>query len=270
VRDTVNPDVQAYVVERVRTATLETRPGPYLVVEQLLPPAVYGVLLGAIPPPEGFDPDDPVKANFDPLQSTGAPAQAAVWRAFARGVVAGVLTPALVARFESVLGVRLEELFGSHAPAARRLALEAFRSRLMLRRPGYALKPHRDSKIVLITGLLYLARPGDDPAYGTDLYAVAGDHEAPSMKTFYAHRAGTTATLARRVPFVPNTALFFLNQPGLAHGATFPSDAPQADRYTYQFYVGPREAELAALVQQMPAAARALWTGLPGSDVERV
>jgi hypothetical protein len=41
----------------------------------------------------------------------------------------------------------------------------------MPRRPGYHLEPHRDPKRSLLTCLLYLARPGDSDAQGTQLFA---------------------------------------------------------------------------------------------------
>jgi hypothetical protein len=65
------------------------------------------------------------------------------------------------------------------------------------------------------------------------------------------------------VPFLPNSALAFLNVPGMAHGATFPADAAQRERYAYQFYIGPREEDLIALLREMPSDARAMWLGLP-------
>lgn len=42
----------------------------------------------------------------------------------------------------------------------------------MLRRPGYRLPPHVDPKRRLLTGILYLARPGDSDEYGTQFYRV--------------------------------------------------------------------------------------------------
>jgi hypothetical protein len=64
------------------------------------------------------------------------------------------------------------------------------------------------------------------------------------------------------VPFVPNSALFFLNAAGMAHGAHFPRESTQAERYAYQFYIGPAETELGGIVRRMPAEQRELWAGV--------
>src|SRR5687767_11100948 len=154
----VDSRMAAGIASRLEAAAVSIDPGPHLVLRDLLSEPVYTSLLAAIPPPESFDVADAVKADFDPLLSTRAP-------------------------IESVQAWR-----------ARQLPLVAFRSRLMLRRPGYRLMPHRDTKIVAITGLIYFARPGDSPDYGTDLFRVSGDRQAPFMKTFYPEKFGASAT----------------------------------------------------------------------------
>ena len=260
----VDSGTAAAIASRVQGTAVSIDPGPHLVLCDLLPEPVYTSLLAAIPPPESFDVADAVKADFDPLLSTRAPVESVqAWRAFLTEVVEPVLTPALVHKFDSYLDGLFEGLVGSFAERARQLPLVAFRSRLMLRRPGYRLMPHRDTKIVAITGLIYFARPGDSPDYGTDLFRVSGDRQAPFMKTFYPEKFGGSATHVERVPFLPNSALAFLNVPGMAHGATFPADAAQRERYAYQFYIGPREEDLVALLRELPSEARAMWTGLP-------
>jgi hypothetical protein len=56
------------------------------------------------------------------------------------------------------------------------------------------------------------------------------------------------------VPFKPNSAVAFLNWGG-AHGADIPKDAPRdTERYSYQFYVSPEPAALAALVGETESA----------------
>ena len=252
------------IASRVQATAVAVDPGPHLVLHDLLPEPVYASLLAMIPPTESFDVADAVKADFDPLLSTRAPAASVqAWRAFMTDVVEPILTPALLRKFDPYLDSLFEGLFGSFAARARQLTLVAFRSRLMLRRPGYRLMPHRDTKIVVITGLIYFARPGDSPDHGTDLFRVSGDRQAPFMKTFYPEKFGASATHVERVPFLPNSALAFLNVPGMAHGATFPADAAQRERYAYQFYIGPREDDLVALLREMASDARAMWVGLP-------
>jgi hypothetical protein len=129
----------------------------------------------------------------------------------------------------------------------------------MLRRPGYQLKPHRDPKRTMLTCLLYLARPGDDQAYGTELYRVDDERESSYTQTYYPEEEGCRCELVRTVPYRPNSMLVFLNGRG-AHGARIPPDAPPAlERFAYQFYVGPGGDELAALIAELPREKRDLW-----------
>lgn len=251
----MTPDSHAaHLRDAVAHSALVTEPGPHMVIPDVLPADVYALLLETMPSPDGFDIADKVKANFDPAKTTIAPERSRqTWMWFDRDVVDTLLTPMLLDRFGPHLRSSYQALFGPDlAEDALRLRHHAFRGRLMLRRPGYRLQPHRDMKIAALTSLIYFARPGDSADYGTDLYRVENDRQAPFMKTFYPESLGGRAELARSVPFIGNAALIFLNAPGMAHGASIPADATQATRYAYQFYIGPPKSDLARLVLRMP------------------
>ena len=118
----------------------------------------------------------------------------------------------------------------------------------MLRRPGYHLEPHLDPRRVMVTCLLYFARPGDDLSFGTQFFSVSEAPRIDQTKTFYPRESGYTCTLEKTVPFAPNTAVAFLNAGAAAHGATIPETAPaDTKRYAYQFYISPDPAALAAI-----------------------
>lgn len=257
----VSESLKAHLRHAVAAAPFETDPGPHMIAGDLLPADVYALLLETMPPPEGFDVADESKANFDPESSTLAPQRSReTWLQFQRDVVDGVLTPILLEKFRPYLTRAYQTLFGSElADDALRMRQYAFRGRLMLRRPGYRLRPHRDTKIATLTGLVYFARPGDSADFGTEIYRVDNDQQASSMKTFYPEAHGGTAALVKTIPFIGNSALFFLNAPGLAHAARIPRKASQDARYAYQFYVGPPEPELAKLVTRMPPERASLW-----------
>ena len=245
----------------VAAANLVTDPGPHTVISDVLPTETYNYLLESIPPPEVFEVADSVKANFDPIRATKAPEPTRhTWLWFQNDVVAGVLTPILIEAFRPCLRASYESYFGAeYGPGALDLDHRAFRGRLMLRRPGYRLKPHRDEKIAVLTGLVYFSRPGDNHQYGTDLYRVHKDQQAPFMKTYYPEGHGARAELARSVPFAANTALVFMNVPGMAHGAHIPSDATQLTRYAYQFYVGPKKSKMARFLRRIPPERARTW-----------
>jgi hypothetical protein len=134
--------------QAIANAAIQTDPGPYMVVSNLFPDDVYALLLETMPPPEAFEVADRTKANFDPAGTTDVPAQSRdVWLWFHNDVVDGLLTPALFAAFRSSIASAYRAAFGSVlADEALDLQHRAFQGRLMLRRPGYRLKPHRDKK----------------------------------------------------------------------------------------------------------------------------
>ena len=109
--------------------------------------------------------------------------------------------------------------------------------RIFLRSPGYTLHPHRDPKWGFISCLVYLARPNDREAFGTDLYAVDQDAVARTDGVHYPEPS--RCRRVKTVPFRANTSLAFLNVSG-AHGASVPSDAdPVTERYLYSIRFGP-------------------------------
>jgi hypothetical protein len=243
----------------VNEAELVKDPFPHVVVDPVLPSDLYNVLLKAIPPAPFFPEKDPIKQNIRvPMEF--APIYAGrVW-AFVDLVARECIVPAVLRKFDEPLAAHCDTIFGEDCrDRARSLPQAVSGGRLMLRRPGYHLKPHRDPKRAWLTCLMYLAKPGDSDAWGTQIFRVAGDQEAPYTQTYYPEESGCTVELVRLVPFKPNTALIFLNSGG-AHGADISKDAPAGlERYSFQFYVGPDGAELEALVRDLPPARQARW-----------
>jgi hypothetical protein len=170
------------------------------------------------------------------------------------------IVPAVTQRFARHLERHYATVFGpSFVERAAALPQAPSGGRVMLRRPGYRLAPHRDPKRAVLTCLFYLANPGDDEAYGTDLYRVHGEQESSYVQTYYPEQDGARCELVERVPYRPNSMLVFINGTG-AHGATIPAEAPPSlERFAYQFYVGPSSDDLAALVACLPEERRLQW-----------
>ena len=251
--------VLAHVRRAIDVATLHTDPCDYIVVQDLLPADVYQVLLDAIPPVSFFDQRDPVKQNIPFPLSSGPVLTLRAWT-FMDEVVAGRgVLPAVLDKFRQPLDRHFESLFGPQAGRhAHALPRRGSGGRLMLRRPGYHLAPHRDPKYSFVTCLAYIARPGDDEAHGTQLFRVDGDSEADYKQTYYPQASGQHCELVASVPFRPNTMLAFVNARG-AHGAHIPRDAPALERYSYQFYVAPESEVFASFIKQLPLERRKMW-----------
>lgn len=263
------PRIVAHVRNAIAAAPLETDPYPHIVVERVLPVDVYKLLLKAIPPPAFFSERDPIKQNLRIPIGYG-PALATRAMGFLEDVIARrAIQPAVLEKFHEPLQRHYDRIFGpDFRQRASQLPQSVSGGRVMLRRPGYHLAPHRDPKRSMLTCLLYFARSADSETYGTQIFRVLDDREAGFTHTYYPEQDGRTCELVKMVPYRPNTMLVFLNSAG-AHGATIPEDAPATlERYSYQFYVGPEGEALHALIRELPAERREMWQNKKGAETE--
>ena len=252
--------IESHVRHAIANTPLLTAPSHHMVVDQVLPPEIYNLLLQAIPPEVFFDYRDPIKQNlFLPL-SSGPKLTVRAW-GFMDEIISGkIIRRAIMDRFREPLEAHFDTIFGTaYRQQANELPFLGRGGRIMLRRPGYHLRPHRDPKRSMLTCLLYLARPGDSHGYGTQLFGITGDTESRYKQTYYPEGDNLTCHLEKTVPFRANTMLVILNSHG-AHGATIPLDAPgNVERYAYQFYVAPQNAALSTLIKTLPRERRAMW-----------
>jgi hypothetical protein len=257
--------IAAHIQAAIERADVVADPAPHIVVEQMLPLDIYELLLQSIPPSEFFSDRDPVKQDFELRDLPRAPRfSRAVWSFFDQQVVAQVLSPAVFERLRPAVVERYCSMLGSSVGVRAATLIHQTRSgRIMLRRPGYQLKPHLDPKRVVLTGIMYLARPTDSEEYGTQLFRVTQPFVQPCLKTFFPEDAGLRCELARTVPFRPNSLLAFVNAEG-AHGAILPRDARLLERYAYQFYIKPGEDEFVDLLRHLPPDVRAQWEEMLG------
>lgn len=261
--------IAAHVRAAVAASTVSNDPYEHMVVEELLPQGVYDLLLEAIPPVAFFSDRDPIKQDLHFPMEYGPDLSEQVWGYFDEVIAKRVIRPAVLEAFHVPLQRHFETVFGVGAvERANQLPQSVSGGRLMLRRPGYHLSPHRDPKRVMLTCLLYLAREGDSEAHGTQIFRVHDDSEAGYKQTYYPEEEGHRCDLVRVVPFRPNSMLVFLNSHG-AHGATIPRDAPaDLERYTYQFYVAPQREALSALIKTLTPEQRARWQNKAGAKPE--
>lgn len=258
--------VRAHVVKAISRATLELEPFPHIVVDKWLPSDVYRMMMQGLPAPVFFADRDPSR------QRLGVPFRLAPtfsrlsWQLITRDVVGRIAGPVLNEKFGTVF----REYLKRHSPNmddAADMTLTASNGHIMLRRPGYVINPHRDPKWGFLICLVYLARSGDNEAYGTQLYTVKDDAEAPTSTPFYID--ASRCDLVKTVPFRANSLLVFLNSTG-AHGASIPADAEPAnlERYLYQFRLGLENESKHAFLAGMTPEDRERWQG--GEDSYRI
>ncbi len=247
----------AHLHAAVAAAPLHLEPFPHIVVNEWLPPDVYEIVIAGLPPSVFFA-DREVRRQRLMVPFSFAPAYARqVWRFVAEEIVSS-LSEALERKFDQAM----RDYVGTFCPRwldEPRRPLHPSDGRIMLRRSGYVIEPHRDPRWGFITGLVYLARPGDEEEYGTQLYRVRDDVEASDDKPL--RFAPERCELVKSVPFRANSLFAFQNSKG-AHGASVPADAPASlERYVYQFRLGPDQAGMKRLLSLMAPDQRAQWSG---------
>jgi hypothetical protein len=242
--------VAQHVADAIERTRVDADPMAHLVVNALLPRETYDALIDAIPPQEFFSDKEYRKQNFKLHQADVVPEWTMTALSYMEDlVIPQMIVPGLLKKFEAHVRATYVSKFGATlGPQVAALPHVATAGRLMLRRPGYHLDPHLDPDRVVVTCLIYFARPGDDESYGTTFYRIDGSPVIDRLNTFYPEQQGHRCDLVKTAPFRPNTAVAFVNAGG-AHGADIPKSAPaETTRYAYQFYVSPEPTALAALI----------------------
>ncbi len=255
-----------HVRDAILRAEIHTDPFPHCLVHDWLPADIYDLMLAALPPAVFFA-DRPRHRQQVTVPPVVAPDLSyLVWDFIAREVVTRAAGPALYERFEPHLDRYIRSLMATSEDWHGHVDMHSSDGRILLRRPGYVIEPHRDPGWGFLTCLVYLAKPGDNKEWGTQLYRVRGDEQAPDETAFYVDKS--QCELARAVPYRRNTMLVFLNGTG-AHGASIPADAqpPDLERYLYQFRLGPTPAAIKWLLERMSPEERARWDGLKTARV---
>jgi hypothetical protein len=254
--------VQAHVTEAVTAAPLGPRPFPHLVVEDWLPEATYRQIVNAVPPVLFFEHLDGAHQEVMIPSDLAPRLSREVWEAFYRVAVVEALVPGLVDRFREPLDRLVHEHWPAYASLAEAgIELDILMSRILLRRPGYAIKPHRDPRWAFLTCLIYLPEPRAGRYFGTDLCSVLRE---PTQATHGAlWMDDRDVEVVASVPGRPNTALAFVNGAG-AHRASIPSDAPaDTERYLYQLQLGPSPPVQRRLLAGMRPEDAMRWTRRP-------
>jgi len=246
------------IADAVGRAPLQLEPFAYSVIDGFLPDRLYESLVRGLPPVQLFTNRPPGKQQLAvPFELAPVYSQR-VWTHLATELVPNVIAPLIVEKFRAPIDDWIRQNWPELDP--RSVELHGSGGRIMFRRRGYRIPPHRDPKWSFITCIMYIARPGDDETWGTQLYSVADDEEAKNAAPYWINE--NQCRLVDDVKFKPNRVLVFLNSAG-AHGAHIPENAEPADleRYIYQFRVGPTVDAISMLKSMLPEERQPLWSG---------
>ena len=251
-------DVRAHVRNAVESAVLHHDPCAHLVIDNLVPDDLYDEMISALPSTVFFKQHDKTREEMQ-VPFVFAPAYSrAVWDFFMAVVVEQALIPSLTEKFRPALDEFLATTWPSLGTWAQSgLTLDVGNSRLLLRRPGYVIRPHRDPRWAFLTCLIYLQKRAVRGVYGTQLYRLKREREPSHSSPFWVDER--ECELVKDVPGERNSALIFLNSTGV-HGASIPPDAPaDLERYVYQVQFSPDPATRRRLIEMLPGEKKPGW-----------
>ena len=251
-------DLRGFARRAMARAEVRIDPCPHVVIDELLPDEWCDELVNAIPSIVFFKSHNLTRQEMQ-VPFVFAPAyHRLIWDTFFRQVVEGALLDGINEQFAA----SLDGFIAHHWPAVGSMAgggirLQVTNSRLLLRRAGYEIKPHRDPRWAFLTCLVYLQKRDDAVTYGTQFYRLKDEREATHSSPLWAEY--DECELVTDLPARRNSAVIFLNSTGV-HGATIPPDAPpDLKRFVYQVQFGPNQATREALTAALPDDRRAMW-----------
>jgi hypothetical protein len=229
--------VRAHASAAVARPRLLTDPCPHILIEDLLPDELCDELVDAVPGSGFFPGENTAPQEIDVPFFLASTRSQLIW-SFFYDVVESAILPAIIAKFQPALDEYVRKQWPDRGLFAESsIGLRVVKSRLLLRRPGYRITPHRDPRWVFITGLVYLQRRGDPHTFGTQFYQVREEREHSHHSPLWIDEA--ECQFVKEVPARRNSAVIFLNSTG-AHGASIPLDAPpDTERFLYQVQFGP-------------------------------
>jgi hypothetical protein len=223
----------ARLCRAMEAATVESAPFEHAVIQDVLSPEFLAEILAVYP---SHDTMNQVSDRFpgrkydhrrlsQSLPDPGSPEMREVPAAFRR--LSGLLcSPAFIKSALTLLHNPIKDAISYYAQFVRfptmdiRVSIE-----LILDRSGFALRPHTDGRFKLVTGLLYLAEPGNPEELGTRLYR-------PKDPNFRSDGSSSftldTFEEVKLVPYRRNQMLIFGRTDQSFHGvAATDSDVPR-------------------------------------------
>jgi hypothetical protein len=199
--------VGAHARQAVAAARLRRDPVVHLRVDELLPPDVYRALVDAIPAPVFFEGDEARQELRVPPRL--APTHTVVAWAFFTEVMLDAVSGALVAAFDEPLAAMAQTRFPELPPIGKWGEITLTQGRLVRRTAGEEPPDVAERPWDLLTGVLDLARPGNDDANTlvvclgqarTDRYAQTIDIAPPGTERYtYEFGIGPTREARRRL-----------------------------------------------------------------------
>jgi hypothetical protein len=259
-------DLQAAVRGKVESAEIHGEPFPHLVIPDFLPEAFFRRLEEAIPPLSTFS-GEGVRANLQlERYFDRAPEEfRAVWGELRDELLRGSLGEVLIQRLENEIREHYAAVYsGEIADEIIAGGLEIPDGRLMLRKPGYTLKPHTDPARFAVTCLLYFTSAGDDSSGALCLFEPERTPEVRHTSAYYPqNEEGIAANLAKVIPISKNLFVAFVNSFRSLHGVRVERNEAAVPRLAFQAHIlpkhDPRSASAEWLDRLHDPVARARW-----------
>jgi hypothetical protein len=238
-------NLQATVRDKLESAEIQREPFPHLVISDLLPESFFRQLEDSIPPISEFEVNQKgLRANLfleKHLERGSEPFRAA-WGRLRDEIIRGPLTEVLVRRLGPEIREKYAEVYSPEiADEIMDAGLVIPDGRVMLRNPGYTLKPHTDPTRFAVTCLFYFTTASDDSSGALCLFEPERTPEVRHTSTYYPKaEEGIAATLAKVIPISKNLFVAFVNSFRALHGVRVERGEATAPRLAFQAHILPR------------------------------
>jgi len=238
--------VQAEVRAKVEAAEIHRDPFPHVVVEDLLPEALFERLAETVPPLEYFKQGRHGRKADMPVIPTNKNFRAApedfreTWSRLRDEILRDTVAPVLAERFREDVRRKFADLLSPEiADEVMAGGLASSAGRIMMRMPGYTLGPHTDSAMYAITCLLYFTEAEDESSGALCLFRPERRPELKHVSTYYPDQEeGIEVDVAKVIPIRGNLFVAFVNGRDSLHGVRVDADQPTDEfRMTYQSHI---------------------------------
>jgi hypothetical protein len=210
---------ELHLVYRVANTPVLPYPFPHIYVTEAFPPDYYRAMLEHLPPSESYTAISearPVSKEYGETRKVIELRPSAVqtlpascrefWDDFARMLLRGNFGQTVLGKFEPIVRERFKDSAN----------IEFFDEAMLVQDlPKYALGPHTDTPMKVLSTLFYLPKDESRPDLGTSLYVPKDSNFTCPGGPHYAFDAFMRMFT---MPYVPNALFAFVKTPNAFHG----------------------------------------------------
>lgn len=213
--------IKEHIDRRFSETKVDLDPFPHIVISEILPSEVYSYLVSQWPEEEVFDRNSTLRKRLPVTQGCAenrslSVEQRIAWKTFGERIVQGFIQDNIKKRFIPISHYKFPFLSeDAAASAVKNIDFDhSYSDGLNLDKFGFSINPHIDQAYIFSTILTYFPPDSQHAEYGTTLYRSKSGRTSKDIL----YCQFKECEVVKKVPFVPNTMLAYLQAPNGWHG----------------------------------------------------